>query len=156
VTSATREIGPVGTGARVAVGLVLLVLAFADQPPGLIWGLEPYELILGLVVLPAVPVTAGLVASRRHDGPLRSTGPAGIAANLVVIVVLFAVPYTAAAAALFYGASLLAAAVWGQPHCEATVLSNLMLRRTDQLGCPTFTPIDAMEARRNRSEVSSR
>jgi hypothetical protein len=135
---------------------VLLVLAFADQPPGLIWGLELYELILGLVVFPAVPLAAGLAAGRRDDGPLRSTGPAGIAANLVVIVVLFAVPYTAGAAALFYGASLLLAAVWGQPHCEATVLSNLILRRDDQLGCPTFTPIDGMEARRTRRGVSAR
>jgi hypothetical protein len=27
-------------------------------------------------------------------------------------------------------------------------LSNLILRRDDQIGCPTFTPIDALEARR--------
>ena len=91
------------------------------------WGLELYELVLGLAVFPLVAVDT---------------------ANVVLIVVLFAVSYTAGAAALFYGASLLVAAVWGQPHCEATVVSNLILRRDDQLGCPTFTPIDAMEARR--------
>ena len=130
------------------MGAALLVLAFADQPSGVIWGLEPYELVLGLVVFPLVAVAVILLASRHGRGPLRFTGPAGITANLVVVVVLFAVSYTAGAAALFYGASLLVAAVWGQPHCEATVVSNVILRRDDQLGCPTFAAIDAMEARR--------
>ena len=104
--------------------------------------------MLGLVVFPLVAVAVVLLASRHRHGPLRFTGPAGITANLAVVVVLFAVSYTAGAAALFYGASLLVAAVWGQPHCEATVVSNLILRRDDQLGCPTLTPIEAMEARR--------
>ena len=40
-------------------------------------------------------------------------------------------------------------AAWcGQPGCEATVVSNLILGRDDQIGCPAFTPIDALEARR--------
>ena len=39
-------------------------------------------------------------------------------------------------------------AAWrAQPGCEATVLSNLILSRDDQIGCPAFTPIDALEAR---------
>ena len=120
----------------------------ADRPAGLLWGLQLYELLLGLVILPAASVTIGLLARRYAAGPLRFTGPAGTAANLVVIVVLFAVPYTAGAAALFYGTSLLIAAWRGQPDCEATIWSNLLLRRDDQLGCPTLTPIDTLEARR--------
>ncbi len=76
-------------------------------------------------------------------------GPAAIAVNCAVIVVLFVLPYTAGAAALFYGLSLLLAAARGQPDCEATVMPNWVLRRDDQIGCPTFTPIDALEARRD-------
>jgi hypothetical protein len=39
-------------------------------------------------------------------------------------------------------------AAWrAQPGCEATVLSNWILRRDDQIGCPCFTPIDEAEAR---------
>jgi hypothetical protein len=59
-------------------------------------------------------------------------------------------PYTSGGAVLFYGATLLVAAWRGQPGCEATVVSNLILGRDDQIGCPTFSPIDAAEARRAR------
>ena len=39
-------------------------------------------------------------------------------------------------------------AVWrGQPGCESIVLSNWVLGRDDQIGCPIFTPIDEAEAR---------
>jgi hypothetical protein len=39
-------------------------------------------------------------------------------------------------------------AAWrAQPGCEATVLSNWTLRRDDQIGCPTFAPIDEVDAR---------
>jgi hypothetical protein len=138
---------------RVLVGGALLFLAFADQPPGLIWGLELHELVLGLGVLPAVMVVIGLLARRHANAPLRFTGAAWIAANCAAIIVLFAIPYTAGAAALFYGTSLLVAAWRGLPHCEATILSNLILRRDDQIGCPTFTPIDVWEARRVTRQV---
>ena len=76
--------------------------------------------------------------------------PAGTAVNLAVLIVLFANPYTASAAALFYGATLLVAAWRGQAGCEATVLPNVILGRDDQVGCPTLTPIDEIEARLGR------
>jgi hypothetical protein len=145
-----RRTGPIGTGGRGVMGLALLASAFADKPAGLIGGLESYELVLGLVVFPAATVGVGLLARRYSHGPLRFAGPAGIGVNCAIIVVLFAVPSTSGAAALFYGASLVVAAWRGKPDCEATILSNLVLQRDDQIGCPIFTPIDAMEARHKR------
>lgn len=68
-----------------------------------------------------------------------------------MIVVIVANPYTGGGALLFYGVTLLIAAWRGQPGCEATVISNMILRREDQIGCPTFTPIDAAEARHKAS-----
>lgn len=144
----SRRIGPIGTGARVAGGLVLLTLAVLDQPEGVIAGLELYELVLGLVVLPAATVLLGLVAARYSARPLRFTGPVGMVVNFGILIALFANPFTAGAAALFYGITLLVAAWRGDPACEATIVSNLILRRDDQIGCPTLTPIDALEARR--------
>ena len=47
--SRARAIGPIGTGVRILGGLALLTLAYLDQPAGLIGGMEPYELLLGLV-----------------------------------------------------------------------------------------------------------
>jgi hypothetical protein len=145
---AARRIGPIGTTVRAALGSALLVFA-------VVWGVEPLDVALGLVVLPGAMVTFGLIAERVLGHPLRFTGPGGIAVNCAAIVVLFAVPNTTVAAALFYGVSLLVAAWRGAPHCEATVLSNLILRRDDQIGCPTMTPLDAWEARSVRSRSRS-
>ena len=64
-------------------------------------------------------------ALRVRGGPL-STPPA--------IVALVLNPYTAGAAALFYGASPLVAAWRALPGCEATTFSNLVLvARPDRL-----------------------
>jgi hypothetical protein len=145
--SRARRIGPVGTGGRTLVGLALLGLAFAARPAGVIGGLQLHEIILGLVVFPSVTVATGLLGRRYLSVPIRYVGPMAIMANCALIVALFLVPYTSGAAALFYGLSLLLAAVRGQPDCEATILSNWILRRDDQIGCPTFTPLDALETR---------
>ena len=166
MNTAGRRIGRAGTISRVIVALGLLYLALTHSGAligfkrpgsatyhltftsrGLSWGLTWYDAVLGLVVFPALMVVIGL-AARRFSGPaIHFTGPLGLAINAAVIVALLANPYTAGGAALFYGITLLVAAWCGQPGCEATILSNLILGRDDQIGCPVFTPIDALEAR---------
>jgi hypothetical protein len=138
------RIGSIGAVSRVLVGLGLLYLALAD---GGSWGLAWHEPLLGLVAFPAAMVVFALGARRFAEGPVRFDGPVGIAANTALIVALVLIDYTASAAALFYGATLLVAAWRAQPGCEATVLSNWILGRDDQIGCPTFTPLDEAEAR---------
>ena len=166
MNTAGRRIGRAGTISRVIVALGLLYLALTHSGAligfkrpgsatyhltftsrGLSWGLTWYDAVLGLVVFPALMVVIGL-AARRFSGPaIHFTGPLGLAINAAVIVALLANPYTAGGAALFYGITLLVAAWYGQPGCEATVVSNLILGRDDQIGCPAFTPIDALETR---------
>jgi hypothetical protein len=146
MTDAKRTIGPAGTTLRVIVALGLVYLAGGAD--GLPWSVDWYDPLLGLVALPALTVLLGLAARRYASRPLRFTGPLGHALNCAVIVALVANPYTGGAAALFYAATLLVAAWRGQRGCEVTVLSNWILRRDDQVGCPLFAPIDAAEARR--------
>lgn len=138
-----RRIGTIGTASRIAVGFGLLYLALAD---GLSWGLTWREAGLGLVGFPAVMVALGLAARRFAGRPVQFMGPLGLAVNTAVIVALFLFDDTADAAALFYGITMFVAAWRAQPGCEATVLSNWILRRDDQIGCPTFAPIDELEA----------
>jgi hypothetical protein len=148
-TTTRRRIGPIGTVVRIAGGLGLLYLAGAD---GLSWDLEWYDPIIGLAVLPAIMLAMGLAALRRKTGPLRLTGPMWTCLHCVVIVALVANPYTGGGAALFYGATMLIAAGRGQPGCEITVIPNVILRRDDQIGCPTLSLIDEAEARLRRAE----
>jgi hypothetical protein len=140
----TRRIGSIGTTTRLLAAAGLLYLAFFD---GTSWGLEWYDAAVGLGVLPAAMIAFGLAARRYASGPVRFTGSAGTTANCLVLVALAVNPYTAGGAALFYGATLLVAARRGQPGCEATVISNVVLGRDDEVGCPVFSPIDEAEAR---------
>jgi hypothetical protein len=139
-----RRIGTIGTALRVVVGIGLLYFALVDDWDS--WGLAWHDLVLGLAVFPGTMLALGLAARRFAGGPVRFTGPLGLALNTAVIVTLATIDYTASAAGLFYGLTLLVSAWRAQPGCEATVLSNWILRRDDQIGCPTFTPIDALEA----------
>ena len=140
-----RRIGPLATALRVPVAVGLLYLAGGAD--GLSWGVEWYDVVGGLVALPALTILLGLAARRYAAKPVRFTGPAGHALNCVVIVALVTNPYTGGAATLFYATTLLVAALRGQPGCEITVFPNWMLRRDDQVGCPLFAPIDAFETR---------
>jgi hypothetical protein len=146
-SSQGRRIGPIGTVIRVLIGLALLTLAYLNKPAGLVGGLQLHDLLLGLIALPAASIAVGLLARYFLDGPLRFSGATGTAVNLGVLAALFAIHYTAGAAALFYGALLLVAAWLGEAGCEFTVLSNACLRRNDEIGCPVLTPIDALELR---------
>ena len=145
MTERKRRIGPLATGLRVTVAFSLLYLAGGAD--GLSWGVEWYDLVGGLVALPALTLLLGLAARRYAAKPLRFTGPAGHALNCAAIAVLVANPYTGGTATLFYASTLLVAAWRGAPGCEITVLSNWILSRDDQVGCPVFSPIDAAEAR---------
>jgi hypothetical protein len=141
-----RRIGPIGTTTRLLVAAGLLYLAFFD---GASWGLEWYDVAVGLGVLPAAMTAFGLGARRYASGPVRFTGSADTTANCLILIALAVNPYTAGGAALFYGTTLLVAAWRAQPGCEGTVLSNWILGRDDQVGCPVFSPIDEAEARLN-------
>jgi hypothetical protein len=139
-----RRIGPIGTTTRLVVAAGLLYLAFFD---GRSWGLEWYDGAVGLAILPAAGLALGLAARRYASGPVRFMGSSGTTANCLLLVALAVNPYTAGGAALFYGGTLLVATWRGEPGCEATVVSNVILRREDQIGCPLFSPIDEAEAR---------
>jgi hypothetical protein len=154
-----RAIGPIGTASRVLVGLLALYLALIDGPPfadGFEWSLTWNDAALGLLFLPGAAIAFGLLAERYASAAVRLTGPVPMAINCFLIVALVANPYTAGGALLFYGAMMLIAAARGQAGCEATVLSNWLLGRDDQVGCPAFTPIDTAETQiRGRSARAS-
>jgi hypothetical protein len=144
-----RAIGPIGTASRVLVGLLALYLALIDGPPfagDFEWSLAWSDAALGFVLLPGAAIAFGLLARRRGTAALRLNGPVPMALNCLLIIALVANPYTAGGALLFYGATMLIAAARGQTGCEATVVSNWLLGRHDQVGCPTFSPIDTAES----------
>ena len=78
---------------------------------------------------------------------LNATGPVGTLINLGTIVALFAISWTTEIAYFFYGIPMFLAAWRGYPGCELMAISNFVLRRNDELGCPWFWPLDTVESR---------
>ena len=141
-----RSIGPVGTVARLVTGGGLIALIVWAVTRG---DLQVHEVFLGVVGLPLI-VMATILTVKRVLGTsayLNAAGPVGTLSNLGIIVALFAVPWTSEIAYFFYGIPMFLAAWRGYPGCEMMAISNLVLRRRDELGCPWFWPIDALESR---------
>jgi hypothetical protein len=145
-----RRIGAMGTAARALVGGVLLGSVvqgqFLDGP------FRPTSWVLGLVGLPSV-LLGWQWWRARHGGPrLAATGPVAHSLSIAVLLALYLTPWyapalrvTSDAALLFYGTSMLLAALRGDAGCEVLAVSNWLLCRDDQVGCMVFSPIDELE-----------
>jgi hypothetical protein len=159
-----REIGPIGTVARLIAAAAALVL------PATLDEFSSWDLLVGLAALPVL-ATAGFAAVRagyeRHvPGGLAS--PAGTccgASTWLLAIVLAGViplavltPVTFTAFWLWMGASLVLSAVRGYGGCEILAFPNILTGRCDQVGCILFTPIDQAETRSRlvRSPASPR
>ena len=137
-TNTPRQIGPVGTLARVCVGTGLLIFGLTASP-------TVFELLVGFVVLPAAEMLVLYAIRPQGSEPVHLYGVLGYAANFGTAGLLLAVWTTPAT--LFYGASVLLAVVKGYAGCEIFALSNFLRRRDDQLACAVFSPLDAIESR---------
>lgn len=146
-----RRIGPLGTAARVVVGVTLLGNVIVGH-----WSGEfvPAPWVLGLVGFPAVLLAWQWARARRAAPRLLATGLTGHTLNLLVFLALYltfwyapALSVTSDAALIFYGASMLLAAGRGYAGCEVLAASNWLLRRDDQVGCILFAPVDHLERR---------
>jgi hypothetical protein len=139
LAAACGRIGPIGVAARLIVGTTLIVLALFWRDPH--WR----DAALGLLAFPGVIATALWLRARARPLPLRAIGPLAHLLNIVVAAVLLALPATAGPTFVFYGTSMLVAALRRTGGCEVTGISNLLLRRDDQVGCALFGPIDLLE-----------
>ena len=155
--SSRRQIGAIGTSARVVLGLLLLAYGVTGAKLRIIdghvqTGFSVIALALGLIALPAVLLVWQWLRSRRAPNRFEATGPFASSINVLILVALLPTPlyapafsFAGEAAAIFYGASLLLAAVRGYGGCEVLAVSNWLLRRDDQVGCFVLSPIDQLE-----------
>ena len=142
--------------ARIVLGFLLLVWGALGGRIVIARGLSELRLDLaalavGLLAFPVVFLLALWIRSLRDPSPLDATGPRETAINAVLIVVLLgtsAIPsisFVGYGVSVFYGATMLLAAALGYAGCEVSAVSNWLLRRQDQVGCPVLSPIDAMD-----------
>jgi len=138
-----RQIGRTGTLTRLGVGGALIGLAFAGVlHEGVTW----YEGLAGIVGMPVAVLLVHASTVRVLGRRFAATGGLGFCVNFALGAVLFSVDATRDIAALFYGSAMLLAAARGYAGCEILAVSNLVLRRQDQVGCVLFSPLDEVEA----------
>src|SRR6266851_6339279 len=114
-----RAIGPMGTVARVVVGLAAVVGGALGGQLTLIDGqlrshFETVPFLVGVVVFPAVVLALQWLRARSTPSRLEATGPVATSLNILVFVALVFTPSyapalsaTTDAALVFYGGSML-------------------------------------------------
>ncbi len=151
-----RAIGPLGTMARFLLGPLLIYFGF-NSPIGYI--ISPNEiyistsrwddLIIGVLILPAILAAWQLVRQKYKPERLKALGSAGTCINTIIIIALFYTPLHHVM--WFYlGVSLLVAAIRGYAGCEVLAISNWVTGRDDQVGCIVLSPIDALEKKESK------
>ena len=157
-----RQIGPVGTAARIVLGFSLLAfgslggrIVLNQGRPQLEW--DWAAVAVGLVAFPTLLLVLQRVRMSRDSSRLEETGPLPTTLNILVFALLVgaasvpAIAVVGFAAFVFYGASMLLAAARGYGGCEVLAASNWLLRRDDQVGCLVLSPLDNLEQRQERS-----
>jgi hypothetical protein len=145
-----REIGAIGTLARCILGFILfgsVVYGHFIKGP-----FRPVPWVIGLLIFPALFTIWQSLRARRNPARLEANSPAASVLNVVIFFAFYFTPFYAASIAfmsdavlIFYGLSMLLAALRGYGGCESLAISNWLLKRDDQLGCLLFSPIDHTE-----------
>jgi hypothetical protein len=152
-----RQIGAIGTVVRVVLGSVLVLFGVLDGQVIVINGqlrshFQLLPFLLGVIVFPAVLLGLQWLRIRFAPAPLQATGPVATLLNILIFLALVSTPlylpqlsFLGFAAFVFYGASMLVAALRGYAGCEVLAASNWILGRDDQVGCLVLSPIDGAE-----------
>ena len=122
-----RNIGVIGTSARIAIGVGLLFLAFWGE------GVQWHEALIGFALFPALLMLFQWARLSRTKESLSANGPMGYLLNNGIVILFVLIPFTRDPAFLFYGSSMILAAVRGEGGCEIMSLSNWLLRRNDEV-----------------------
>ena len=160
-----RQIGTIGTVARVLIGLLMLSYGLTGGRIEVMHGkvqtgFDPLSVGIGVVAFPALLIAWQWIRAGTAKTRFEATGPLATTINIAVFIALVLTPlyatplsFTSNAALLFYGASMLLGAVRGYGGCEVLAISNWILRRDDQVGCLVLSPIDDYERRLNSTHM---
>jgi hypothetical protein len=122
-----REIGPLGTAARLLVGLLLVGLIVYGQL-ATSGHLALVTWVLGLLVFPTLVLTWHVWRIRRNPAPFSDASPLSFVLSLVLPLAFYLTGWYVPIL-WFTGGSLLLATFRGSSGCEFLALSNWLLRR---------------------------
>lgn len=157
-----REIGSLGTCARIAAGVLALLVLVATN------GLSVWNLVTGLLVLPAVAIGFLWTLGFRRDRSSAVSPNSGCAyvnersqcsteiellalVTVLVVAASFVTPITEGSILIWLGISFLLSSVMGYTGCEMVAVPNLLTGKQHRLPCFLFSSIDRAEAHRRKS-----
>ena len=145
-----RHIGTVGTLARLVLGFILfgsVVYGHFIKGP-----FRPLPWVVGLLIFPAIFTIWQALRARHNPARFEANSPIATILNIIIFWAFYFTPFYAPsigfmsdAVLIFYGLSMLLAALRGYSGCESLAISNWLLKRDDQIGCLVFLPIDYTE-----------
>lgn len=145
-----RQIGIIGTTARIIIGIWLagsVVYGHLVRGP-----FRPLPWVIGLIIFPAIFTAWQYLRARRNPARLEANSLVATALNVVIFFAFYftfiyapSIDFMSDAVLIFYGFSMLLAALRGYSGCESLAISNWLLKRDDQIGCLVFSPIDNVE-----------
>jgi hypothetical protein len=147
-----RTIRPFGTLVRVVLGLIMFGSVFYGH---FIKGpFRPLPWVVGLLILPAIFTVWQYLRARQNPTRLEANSPVATMLNIVIFFAFYftylyapTIAFMSDGVLIFYGRSMLLAALRGYGGCESLAFSNWLLHRDDQIGCLLFSPIDAAETK---------
>jgi hypothetical protein len=143
-----RQIGIIGTTARVMIGTWLVGSVLYGH---IVRGpFRPLPWIIGLIIFPVIFLTWQWSRARINPSKLKANGLVASTINIIIFFYFLfwsptSISFMADSVLIFYGISMLIAAIRGYAGCESLAISNWLLNRDDQLGCLFFSPIDFAE-----------
>lgn len=139
-----RHIGALGAIARLALGGYFVGSVIYGH---IVRGFHFLPWVEGLIIFPAVILLWHWLRIRRNPSEFKNISMPAIIFNFGLFWLVYFIPATSDMALIFYGTSILLAGVRGYSGCEILAISNVILRRDDQIGCAVFTPLDLLEQR---------
>ena len=151
----SRDVGPIGSMARIGLGLGFVGSVVYGQ---LTTRLVPATWALGLIGFSALALAWHWWRIRHNPLPFQDTSPLSFALSAALPFALYftwwyapAFSVTSDATLIFVGFSMVLAGLRSYAGCELLAFSNWLLRRHDQIACAVFTPIDSLELRSSHS-----
>jgi hypothetical protein len=123
--------------ARIGLGLGFVGSVVHGQ---LATRLAPDTWALGLIGFSALVLAWHWWRIHRSPVPFHDTSPLSFALSVALPLTLYLTWWYASAFSVTSDTALR-----GYTGCEMLALSNWLLRRTDQIACAVFTPIDSLE-----------
>ncbi len=155
-----RDVGIIGTVARILFGSILFGTVVYGHLNGVF---RPLPWLIGLVVFPLIFTLWHSWQIKNKKARFSKTGALAKCGNVFIFLAFYftywyapSIKFMSDAVLIFYGISMLFAAIRGYSRCEVLAISNWLLKRNDQLGCILFTPFDKIDEKLKFKEQPKR